>query len=171
MRKKSFAIILSLLLVLPLSISITSASYKDESNKEIYADDSNIGFSIMEAEKTKQITYRNKTFDVKYVNTINMSNILPENRKDSFCTYDIYSDEENTEYLFVYNTDILCGIKDENMSLPFDSAKCISQQSAILLSIEYLNKLYGYDITKSYVFDFCRYDENAGLFDVRFTNL
>jgi|LFRM01.1.fsa_nt_gb hypothetical protein len=169
MRKKSFAIILSLLLVLPLSISITSASYKDESNKEIYADDSNIGFfNNGKAEKTKQITYRNKTFDVKYVNTINMSNILPENRKDSFCTYDIYSDEENTEYLFVYNTDILCGIKDENMSLPFDSAKCISQQSAILLSIEYLNKLYGYDITKSYVFDFCRYDENAGLFDVRF---
>ena len=60
MRKKSFAIILSLLLVLPLSISITSASYKDESNKEIYADDSNIGFfNNGKAEKTKQITYRN----------------------------------------------------------------------------------------------------------------
>ena len=61
-----------------------------------------------------------------------MSNILPENRKDSFCTYDIYPDEENTN-IFVYNTDILCGIKDENMSLPFDSAKCISQQSAIFI--------------------------------------
>lgn len=169
MRKKSLARILLLMLVLLLSTLIASAGFIGEGGKELYADDSNNGFFINEkAERTRQITRNNEISDVKYVNTLNMSNKLPGNRKDSFGTYDIYLDEQNTEYLFVYNTDILCGIKDENMSLPFDSEKCISQQSAILTSEEYLNKLYGCDMIKSYIFNTCSYDERAGLFNVRF---
>ena len=95
-----------------------------------------------------------------------MSNILPENRKDSLHLWYLLR-WRKYGISFVYNTDILCGIKDENMSLPLIQQNALANNQ-LFLSIEYLNKLYGYDITKSYVFDFCRYDENAGLFDVRF---
>ena len=40
-----------LIISFTISISITSASYKDESNKEIYADDLTLAFSIMEKQK------------------------------------------------------------------------------------------------------------------------
>lgn len=54
------------------------------------------------------------------------------------------------------------------MSLTFDSVECISQETATLLAKEYLYKLYGNEKINSYNFDFCNYDERAGLFDVRF---
>ena len=92
-----------------------------------------------------------------------------DKRPDAYGTYDIYVDDTQNQYIYLYNTSKLCGFKKESVYgdfLPKD--KAITEDSAKKLCDEFLSKL----ITDSpvYLFDSIYYDEREAIYVVEYVS-
>jgi len=142
------------------------ASYTGETEPDYFGayDDSS-----REKEMNRTIQFNGKQYRLKYDHTYNMvSELSVDNRGDSYGTYDIYIDENGTEFEFLYNSDLLCAMhipleyRHDNY-YPFDKP-VINKKEALdianifleknldvfseyqLLSYNYAELFYQYDI-------------------------
>ncbi|MBO4651843.1 MAG: hypothetical protein J5649_00830, partial [Lachnospiraceae bacterium] len=111
---------------------------------------------------TRAVNNGTNLITVYYVRTENLRNVSVSSRDDSYGTYDVYADEENTEYIFLYNTNLLCGMRKINVG-SIDRENVISENSAIAIAETWIrnNKSNGCD----YVYDSCVYEESGGYYD------
>ena len=160
----TFSIIIGAIIVVKkvaadvLSIWADSPSEGD-SYGAYYDDSENKALTRVVSNGANQVT-------VYYTRTENLRNVSVSSRDDSYGTYDVYVDrEDNTEYLFLYNSNLLCGMRKENAgSLNRDNA--ISESEAISIATAWVRARQSNG--NEYVFDNCFYEECGGYYDIQF---
>ena len=114
---------------------------------------------------TRAVNNGTNLITVYYVRTENLRNVSVSSRNDSYGTYDVYEDEEGTEYLFLYNANLLCGMRKSSVGSQ-TRENAIDESQAIAIAEEWIRskKRNGND----YVFDTCVYEESGGYYDIMF---
>lgn len=165
---KKIVALLSLAIMLLCSTAfIAEAEVKKESEPmpEATAYGSYYDQSSQKAMK-KSVTLDSKRIDLTYVRTENLKDAPLDKRSDSFGTYDVYVDANNKEYLYLINTETLCGFKNENIGCFTPQGEAIVESKAKEIALNFLNK---YNTAKlNYIFMSCVYDELAGIYDIQY---
>ena len=136
-----------------------NSTQEGDSYGAYYDDSESKGLTRIVSNGKNQVT-------VYYVRTENIRNVSVSSRDDSYGTYDVYVDrEDNTEYLFLYNSNLLCGMRKENAgSLNRDNA--ISESEAISIATAWVRARQSNG--NEYVLDNCFYEECGGYYDIQF---
>ncbi|MCL2488101.1 MAG: hypothetical protein FWE80_05390, partial [Oscillospiraceae bacterium] len=119
-------------------------------------------FINQDAPATKVFHFEGEDIELIYQNTLNKNDLPLEERPDNYGFYDIYVDkigEDNTEFTFLDNTDILCGIFCNSYSPPLDIDP-IGEELIVEKALEYLTAIYSSDMINSYILDACKFDQN-----------
>lgn len=170
MKRKALIIVVSVIAVAAVIIASAvaiSASLEKDSPTKISGNDSDTAFGKIEnshAVKNRTVNIEGKSISLSYKQTMNKSDLPVKERYDSYGTYDVYTDENEAEYLFLYNTDLLCGILSKYT--PPLTLDVISEETALEKAEEYLEKLL--ENADEYVLDSNFYNERGGYYDVRF---
>ena len=107
--------------------------------------------SIVHANKinaTKQITLNGKNSGtLTYEETMNIKDSPVNSRSDNYGTYDVYNDTSGNEYIFLYNSDLLCGYKADysTKETPASPGAIISQENAKNKADAYISSVFGKD--------------------------
>ena len=170
MKKKLF--ILSIIVIAVISLSITAmaavSSWKSEADKNI-PNNSAYGSSYDNSpnkELNKTFVFNSVSLNLKYVRTDELKDLSVDKRSDSYGTFDVYCDENNTEYLFLLNTDLFCGMKLDNIGQATPKANAISVDKANDIANSFLTKNVA-EISKYKMFS-CVYDELSGIYDIQY---
>lgn len=129
----------------------TYSGYKNNGNNKKDVEVSNFGTFINEkAKKSIKVKYLDQKIEVEYVRSENLSDNLPEKRKDMYGTYDIYVDKNNNEYYMLGNDqNTLCGVKMKKID--GDNQTPISEEEALAIAEAYLkaviDKKHTYELT------------------------
>ena len=110
----------------------------------------------------RTLSYQKKDILLAYSYTLNRtdtytkdgSKVSPADMADSYGFYDVYVDEQKTEYDFIYNTDILCGIS-MFLSESDESKDHIDQDRAVEIAKEYLLTVFPKDAVNAYKLEAC----------------
>lgn len=116
--------------------------------------------------KEKEIVVNSKTISVTYVRTENLKNLPVSKRADSYGTYDVYADQNQTEYLFLLNSDIYCGYKMSNVGVATLQENAIEKSKALNIADDFLKKTRSN--ADEYTLLSCVYDELAGYYDIQY---
>lgn len=177
MKKK-----LSILLVLILAITATAAIHATATNEivesETQAQNLNSdsvyepsAFGDFQNESLvgsqRYLELDGKTILISYSHSWNDNNISVNERDDTYGTRDIFVDEENTEYYYLYNTDKFLGfLRVSEFSEKAQSNGYIDKENAVDIAKEYLaDKIDNFDeylYTNTVVHSYC------DAYDVRF---
>lgn len=103
---------------------------------------------------------------LKYVRTENLKEKPASKRSDNYGTYDIYIDDNQTEYLFLLNSDIYCGFKLNMVGIATEKENAISEDKAIEIANAFL--FDNRDNYRNYKMSSCEYSELAGYYDIQF---
>lgn len=164
--KKTIILILALILVGGATIFVAAEIInKNENNDNASAYGSyydNAKNKVLE--KTIAINESSKT--LKYVRTENIKDAAVDKRSDSYGTYDVYVDNQKTEYLYLLNTNLFCGIKDENVGQATPQSDAIAEANAKDIAFKFLKSFSS--TASSYKFLSCVYDELAGIYDIQY---
>ncbi|MDR0288369.1 MAG: hypothetical protein LBI03_11780 [Clostridiales bacterium] len=138
MKKKSFVSLIFIVVIMLCFLPKASvlSSYKDSNNEYIPENSAYGSFDKGELDNNfKKIRYNDSLIELHYEYSENLD-VLPESkRSDSYGTYDVYSDENDDEYLFLSGSDTLCGVTmfDQiKTNVAIDSK--ISEEDAIEIS-------------------------------------
>lgn len=169
LTKKSRCVALIAVLVL-LAVSATVfATFEVGKQPETSADGENYGaYNDSDDEKAfeKKLFVGTKTITLKYLRTENLKENPVAKRADSYGTYDIYVDDEQTEYMYLLNSDIYCGFKLNVVGTTTEKDKAISEDKALSIAEDFLTNNRANH--SNYVFESCEYSELAGYYDIRY---
>jgi hypothetical protein len=101
-----------------------------------------------------------------YVRTENLKELPASKRADHYGTYDVYADDNQTEYLFLLNTDLYCGYKMRTVGVATLQEDAIEKTKALEIADTFLNELRNNG--KEYTLLSCVYDELAGYYDIQY---
>lgn len=118
-------------------------------------------------ERIKNICFEGKNISISYVRTENLKEKPVSQRKSSYGTYDIYVDDEETEYLFLMNTELFCGYKKSVVGIPLPQNEAILEEDATQLCENYIEE--NRSNSNDYRLSDCFYDERAGYYDCEYS--
>lgn len=117
-------------------------------------------------DRGKTVVSNSERIFLKYVRTENLKELPVSKRVDSYGTYDVYVDENQTEYLYLYNSDVCCGYKMNIVGIATLQADAIEKSKALEIANEFLRETrVNYN---EYQLASCVYDELAGYYDIQY---
>lgn len=168
-RKKFFCLALILIsIVLTMSVSAVATAEKQK-RSEPYSERNGYGAYYDENEvKVKQrvIEVDSEKITLHYARTENLKECPVFKRADSYGTYDVYTDEKETEYLYLHNADIYCGFKMSTVGVATEKEKAVPQIYALDVANNYLRTVR--DNCDEYKLMSCEYSELAGYYDIQY---
>lgn len=100
-----------------------------------------VGIDIRQGTAMELSDSETTTKNIIYQYTYNQNDVSVDKRTDVYDTYDVYVDAEGTEYIYLYNTNLLCGIKSKNIYGVYTSQEnAISEKEALNISNNFLLK-------------------------------
>lgn len=140
-KNKLIIIIAVFVLIFSGATIATYSGYKNNGRAKKEDVISHYGMYINKnAKKTRKLNYLDKKLDLVYARSENLSDNLPEKRKDMYGTYDVYVDDEKNEYYLLGNSNVLCGVK--NSKIDGENATPITEEEALQLAEDYLNEIF-----------------------------
>lgn len=108
---------------------------------------------VFKQNSTKQATLNGKSSGtLTYKETMNRSDAPVNRRSDIYGTYDVYADEDGNEYVFLLNSDLLCGYKaQDSYEEMLSSGSAVSQEEAKTAADSYVASVLG-DDSIQYIF-------------------
>ncbi len=116
--------------------------------------------------KEKEISLDSGVISLTYVRTENLKELPASKRADHYGTYDIYEDENKTEYMFLLDSDIYCGYRMSTVGIPTLKEDAIEEDKALEIADAFLNNTRKNG--KEYVLFSCEYDELGGYYDIQY---
>ena len=120
----------------------------------------------------RTVSYRNHKIMLVYSNTENYTQkdresgrLFPAERPDNYGIYDMYTDEQGSEYRFLYNTDILCGM---TCKVEVDPEIHINKDQAAEMAKEYLFTVFPKEAVDAYVLESCAEYEYSPEYSITF---
>lgn len=112
-------------------------------------------------DNTKNLALVDKTSkNLTYKETNNRKELPVSERADRYGTYDVYTDENDTQYIFLTDSDLFCGfLKTETPQEAADTARNLSELDARGIADAYILDILGED-QREYTFEKIRYDQN-----------
>ena len=101
--------------------------------------------------KEKEIVIDGNKILLKYDCTVNNVERLPKDRIDKYGTYDEYIGDDGKLYIFLHNTDLLCGFLSVQKNQTMEAL--ISEEEAKEISKKYLEDIIGADAFGQYVLE------------------
>lgn len=167
---KKWRIIALFVVMVLLAVSVTvAATVEFDKQPTISADGEDYGaYNDSNNEKAleKKLFVDTKTITLKYIRTENLKEKPVSKRADSYGTYDIYGDDEQTEYMYLLNSDIYCGFKMSTVGVATKKDKAISEDKALSIAEDFLAKNRANH--GDYIFHSCEYSELAGYYDISY---
>lgn len=165
--KKMLLIVLTIGVILALTVTALSAE-ATRNNAAIsagdyygrYYDEAKVNTAV----KTTTIDAEEKT--LSYVRTENLKEKSVDSRADKYGTYDVYVDQAQTEYLYLLNSDILCGFKMKVVGEATAKEDAIEEAKAMSIADDFLKRIRSN--AQEYKFLSCEYDELAGYYDIQY---
>lgn len=146
-KKKLFctAVILGALVL----ISGVSALAQDVNSAEIEQGGFGVYVDNDKEATAKQVTLPGQgALSAQYETTFNQSNTPLISRPDAYGTYDIYTDAQGNEYIYLYNTDTFCGFKWKTAYIgELEPENIITEQAARESAGAYLDAQFGQNQT------------------------
>lgn len=100
-----------------------------------------------------------KSKNLTYKETNNQKELPVSERADRYGTYDIYTDEDQNQYIYLTNSDLFCGfLKTETVQEANDTARNLSELDARGIADAYILEILGED-QREYTFEKIRYDQ------------
>lgn len=159
-------ILLLTILIFSVSVVVVAEVFKQSDpvpNGNAYGEyyDNSKGKTL---EKVLQLDSQKIT--LKYVRTENLKENPTSKRADNYGTYDVYVDTNQTEYLFLLNSDIYCGFKLSTVGVATEKEKAISKDDAMKVANDFLtasrSNFSDYELIS------CEYSELAGYYDIQY---
>jgi len=164
MKSKNVIVLLTLIIVLVLSITLVSASEFIKKSDSVCSND-DYGPFVNPDNSTKRIINENDSYiELNYDRTENLSSIAVNKRIDNYGTYDVYIDGNQTEYIFLFNSDLLCGYKKKSKPAYYYGNEIISEDEAFSIAFDYLKK----ERDSQYCFNEMWFEEYAYYYDISF---
>lgn len=160
--------LISLLIVLTVSVSAVAAVEILKQSDPVPEGDAygayydNSKGKILE--RVLQVDSQNIT--LKYVRTENLKENPASKRADNYGTYDVYVDTNQTEYLFLLNSDIYCGFKLSTVGVATEKENAISVDDAMKVANDFL--MVSRSNYRDYKLISCEYSELAGYYDIQY---
>ncbi len=167
-KKKALSLVLTTVLVFAVaSIAIATAEVLKRGDPvpegnayTSYYDDSG------DKEMEKTVSLGSEEISIKYVRTENLKEQPLSKRADSYGTYDVYADDEGTEYLYLVNSNICCGFRKDDTGAAMDEDEAISEAEALAVAGEYLSQ--NRENKDEYNVFSCEYSEQLGYYDIKY---
>lgn len=163
MKNKKVKIVLCIILCITAVVVLTGSimSYVDKPE-----DDRDARYVEKDKNASKQITYDNKTIDLKYFETRNRepTNIFGK-VTSKYGANDIYTDTDGNEYGFLFNTDTLCWYFDSHKNIRPGSVVS-SNHDAKNISDKFVYETLGFS-KNEYIMSDCGY--NGAYYGVAYT--
>jgi len=107
--------------------------------------------------------------EIKYSESFNINSLSVEKRVDAYGTEDIYLDEFENKYYYLYNTNIFCGYLDYAGSVFYLNKNDIKikEDDAIRISDNFIDEKLKPEI--DYKYRDCQYDESLGTYIIIYT--
>lgn len=125
-----------------------------------YIDESKIGAG------QRTIEFGSRTIRLSYSYTENLNELPASNRADNYGTYDVYVDANQTEYLFLLDSELFCGFKMIDVGMPNEQADAIPQEKALEIADRFLTEQRSN--RSDYEFLSCEYRELNGYYDIEY---
>lgn len=118
--------------------------------QEIVQDAYGRSMELLKQNSTKQVTLNGKSSGtLTYKETMNRSDAPVNRRSDNYGTYDVYADEDGNEYIFLLNSDTLCGYKAKDATDIMDyTGKAVTKDDARTTADAYLQSIFGENAQK-----------------------
>lgn len=104
---------------------------------------------LLKQNSTKQVTICGKsTGTLTYKETMNRSDAPANNRSDNYGTYDVYADRSGNDYVFLLNSDMLCGYKEASTAKSIDkvyAGQGITEEKAKEIAAQFVTLTLGED--------------------------
>ncbi len=168
--KKNPIAVVCIIILLVLSISATAVAaveILEQSDPIPQGDDYGAYYDNFKSKvREKVIAINAETISATYVRTENLKELPASKRTDHYGTYDVYADDNQTEYLFLLNTDLCCGYKMSTVGVATLQEDAIEKDKALEIANAFLNELRNNG--KEYTLLSCVYDELAGYYDIQY---
>lgn len=117
---------------------------------------------------TKQMSLFSKSStNLKYKETMNQSDLPMSERADKYGSYDIYVDEQDTQYVFLADSDLFCGFLKTGASLE-TNGKLLSEIEARGIADAYLMETLGED-QREYVYE-SMYCDQSNMYHITYAS-
>lgn len=104
---------------------------------------------VFKQNSTKQVTLNGKSSGtLTYKETMNRSDAPVSRRSDNYGSYDVYADESDNEYVFLLNSDVLCGYKEGSTAESIDkvyAGQGITEEKAKEIADSFVTLTLGQD--------------------------
>lgn len=139
-----------LLAILVLCMGVLCGFSLSNTGQEMTADAYGKVVNAAKANFTKQVTIGGENSGtLTYKETQNIKDAPANSRSDNYGTYDVYKNENGDEYIYLLNSDLLCGYKAHDATDIMDhTATVITQTDAKKAAAAYINSLFGNDAQK-----------------------
>lgn len=109
---------------------------------------------VFKQNSTKQTTLNGKSSGtLTYKETMNRSDAPANSRSDNYGTYDVYADENGNEYVYLLNSDTLCGYKAKDATDIMDyTGKAVTKDMARETADAFMQAVFG-DGAQKYQFE------------------
>lgn len=167
-KNRILIVIAVFVLVFGTATIATYSGYKSsrvvDMKKDVDLD--NYGMYVNKRARTSRKTkYFDKELKLTYTRSENLSPKLPEKRSDAYGSYDVYVDENENEFYYLQNTDVLCGVKNKKIDgdrlTPFET-----DDEAIEIAEEFMAEVFGKD--HDYDFETCKIPPQRFYYEVVF---
>ncbi len=149
------------------AVASSMVSQKSQENLDDGSDYSAYYDNSETKEKDKCIQIEGKNINVSYVRTENLKEKPVSQRKNDYGTYDVFVDDEETEYLYLINTELFCGYKKSVVGTPLPQDEAISIEKATQFCEKYIKE--NRDYRRDYRLTGCYYDERGGYYDCEYS--
>lgn len=149
MKNKKKLLCTAVILGALVLISGVSALAQDVNSAEIEQGGFGVYVDDDKEATAKQVTLPGQdALSVQYVKTFNQSGTPLVSRPDVYGTYDIYTDEQGNEYIYLYDTDTFCGFKWKTAYIgELEPEDIITEQAARESAGAYLDAQFGQNQT------------------------
>lgn len=105
---------------------------------------------LLKQNSTKQVTLNGKNSGtLTYKETMNRRDAPAFSRNDNYGSYDVYADEDGNEYVYLLNSDMLCGYKAKDATDIMDyTGKAVTNDIARKTADAYMESVFGNDAQK-----------------------
>lgn len=104
---------------------------------------------LLKQNSTKQVTLNGKNSGtLTYKETMNRSDAPAFSRSDSYGSYDVYADDTDNEYVFLLNSDMLCGYKEGSTAQSIDkvyAGQSVTEEQAKGIADRFVSMTLGND--------------------------
>lgn len=166
--KKSIIVLISLLIFLAFSaFSVAAIEIFKQSDPVPKGDNYGAYYDDAKFEnKVRTIEVNSEKITLKYVRTENLKEKPVSKRADSYGTYDVYMDDNQTEYLYLLNSDVYCGFKLSTVGVATPQENAIIEAEALAIASSFLKDMRSN--SADYKLMSCVYDELAGYYDIQY---